>query len=122
MNEMPLTDDQCDRLVAKVMDKLAAKHSDQYGATHAMDLNPSITEHHTLRCSVVQAAYMLGALEMQQSEREQWRKAVDGLGMLRTFLAGWKQSEACKNNEMQTQVQGWMDGINELYRLYDLGA
>ena len=62
MTEQLLSDEQCDRLVAKVMDKLAEKHST---FTNALDLNPNIAEHHTLRRSIVQAAYMLGALEMQ---------------------------------------------------------
>jgi hypothetical protein len=91
MDEMPLTDDQCDRLVAKVMDKLAAKHSDQYGTMHAMDLNPSITAHHTLRHALVRAAYMLGALEMQQSERARWTEVVmaelDGNGQAQAIVA-----------------------------------
>ena len=65
MPEQLLSDEQCDRLVTKVMDKLAAKHSTLYGPTNALDLNPNIAEHHTLRRSIVQAAYMLGALEMQ---------------------------------------------------------
>jgi hypothetical protein len=67
MDELKLSDDQCDLLVAKVLDKLAAKASNQYGLMHALDLNPSITEHHTLRRGLVRAAYMLGAME--QSER-----------------------------------------------------
>jgi hypothetical protein len=90
MNDMPLTDDQCDRLVAKVMDKLAAKHSDQYGTTHAMDLNPSITEHHTLRRSVVQAAYMLGAMEanalLPENATEPMQKAMQRAVMLRKSM------------------------------------
>lgn len=57
------TEDQCDQLVAKVMDNIAAKASDQYGTVHALDLNPSITEHHTLRRGLVRAAYMLGVIE-----------------------------------------------------------
>ena len=70
MDELPMTDDQCDRLVAKVMDKLAAKGCNQYGTMHASDLNPNITEHHSLRRGIVQAAYLLGAIEMQASELE----------------------------------------------------
>ena len=62
MNELPLTDNQCDRLVLKVMEKLAAGASDQYGTVRAADLNPNITEHHSLRRSIVQAAYILGSL------------------------------------------------------------
>jgi hypothetical protein len=61
-NEHDLTDEQCDRLVALTMDKLAAKHSTANGRMHALDMNPSITEHHSLRRSVVRAAYELGKL------------------------------------------------------------
>ena len=57
-----LTDEQCDRLVALTMDKLAQKHSTPNGAMHAVDLNPSITEHHALRRSIVRTAYELGKL------------------------------------------------------------
>ena len=57
-----LTDEQCDRLVALTMDKLAQKHSTPNGAMHAVDLNPSVTEHHALRRSIVRAAYELGKL------------------------------------------------------------
>ena len=61
MNEQyELSDDQCDRLVALVMDKLAAMHSDKYGLTHVLDLNPSITAHHSLRRTIVRAAYEVG--------------------------------------------------------------
>ena len=62
MDDLIPTDDQCDLLTAKVLDKIAAKASDQYGAMRAVDLNPSITEHHTLRRGVVRAAYMLGSM------------------------------------------------------------
>ena len=73
MDELPMTNDHCDRLVAKVMDKIAAKASDQYRTVHARDLNPNITEHHALRRGIVQAAYLLGALETQAAEL--WRRA-----------------------------------------------
>jgi DnaJ-domain-containing protein 1 len=91
MENHAMTEYHCDRLTAKVMDKLAEKASDQYGAIHAMDLNPSITAHHTLRHALVRAAYMLGALEMQQSERERWTEAVmgelDGNGQAQAIVA-----------------------------------
>jgi hypothetical protein len=61
-DEHDLTDDQCDRLVALTMDKLAQEHGTRNGAMHAIDLNPSITEHHSLRRSIVRAAYELGKL------------------------------------------------------------
>lgn len=65
-----LTDDQCDHLVALTMDKLASKHSSKYGTTHALDLNPSITEHHSLRRSIVRAAYALGLAAATGSTHE----------------------------------------------------
>ena len=74
-NEHDLTDEQCDRLVALTMDKLAQKHSDQYGAMHALDLNPSITEHHSLRRSVVRAAYELGKLVGGMPPNQKVRKS-----------------------------------------------
>jgi hypothetical protein len=52
-----LTDDQCDRLVALTMDKIAAKHN-----MHALELNADLREHHALRRAIVRAAYMLGQL------------------------------------------------------------
>lgn len=60
-----LTDDQCDLLVADVLDKLAKKASKKYSPMHACDLNPNITEHHALRRDLVREAYMLGALATQ---------------------------------------------------------
>lgn len=63
--ELKPTDEQCDRLVALTMDKLAAKGCDQYGDIHALDLNPNIMEHHSLRRSIVRTAYMLGGIEAQ---------------------------------------------------------
>lgn len=61
-DEHELSDDQCDILVAMTMDKLAKKHSTPNGAMHALDMNPSITEHHSLRRSIVRAAYDLGKI------------------------------------------------------------
>lgn len=60
--ELKPTDEQCDRIVALTMDKLASKRRDQYGDMHALDLNPNIMEHHSLRRSIVRAAYMLGEI------------------------------------------------------------
>ncbi|MFN8995339.1 MAG: hypothetical protein ACK5X3_16965 [Pseudomonadota bacterium] len=50
-----LSDEQCDRLVALTMDKLAAKNG-----IHALDLDDSLTNHHSLRRSIVRAAFELG--------------------------------------------------------------
>ena len=61
--ELKPTDEQCDRIVALTMDKLAAKGCDQYGDMHALDLNPNIMEHHSLRRSIVRAAYGVGEAE-----------------------------------------------------------
>ena len=63
--ELKPTNEQCDRLVALTMDKLAATGCGQYGDRHALDLNPNIMEHHSLRRSIVRAAYMLGEIEAQ---------------------------------------------------------
>ena len=87
MTDLPLTEDQCDRLVLKVMEKLAAHRCDQYGAIKPSDLNPDITEHHSLRRGIVQAAYLLGALEMQASERE-----------VLNDLMGWAYSKLHRQN------------------------
>lgn len=51
---------------------------------------------------------------------EQWCAAVEGTGFLTAFLAGWKGSESCKRNQMESQVQGWIDSVKELHRLYDV--
>ena len=57
-----LTDDQCDQLVALAMDKLAQNYSTPNGEMHAVDLNPSVIEHHALRRSIVRSAYKIGKL------------------------------------------------------------
>ena len=60
MNEQhEMTDEQCDRLVALTMDRLANKYN---SGMRGIDLNPSITEHHSLRRSIVRTAYELGKL------------------------------------------------------------
>lgn len=51
-----------------------------------------------------------------------WREAVEKLNHLRAFLVGWKESDSCARNAMQAQVAGWVEGIDALYRLYDLAA
>jgi hypothetical protein len=55
--EHELSDEQCDRIVALTMDKIAAKHN-----MHALDLNSDVQVHHGLRRSIVRAAYELGKL------------------------------------------------------------
>ncbi len=57
--EHELSDDACDRLVAATMDKLAQKAGGEF-PMHALDLNPDIMAHHTLRRSIVRVAYELG--------------------------------------------------------------
>jgi hypothetical protein len=52
----------------------------------------------------------------------EWRAAVDRLAFLRPFLIGWKASDASKRNDMEAQVEGWISGIDDLYRLYDESA
>ena len=47
---VPLTDDECDKLAAQTMDRIA----DAKGM-HALDLNPNILEHHTLRRELIRA-------------------------------------------------------------------
>ena len=64
--ELKPTDDQCDLLVSKVLDKIAAKYSDQYGPMLAEDCGTDIVHHHTLRRGLVRAAYMLGEMEWRE--------------------------------------------------------
>jgi Domain of unknown function (DUF3850) len=38
------------------------------------------------------------------------------LGGLRSFLAGWRLSDSCIRNEMQTTVDRWIEGIDAVTR------
>lgn len=55
---------------------------------------------------------------MKDAVPEGWRNAVQKLGNLSSFLAGWKLSESCIRNDMGTEVSRWIDGLSELYKLY----
>lgn len=50
----PLTDEQCDKAAAQAMDRVAAARR-----LHALDLNPDITAHHTLRREMIRTGYAL---------------------------------------------------------------
>lgn len=52
----PLTDEECDKAAAQAMDRVAAKRN-----MHALDLNPDITAHNTLRRELIRAGYALAA-------------------------------------------------------------
>jgi len=47
-----LDDEQCDRIAARAMDSLAADRD-----MHALDLNPNIVDHHTLRRALVRSGF-----------------------------------------------------------------
>lgn len=47
-----LTDDDCDRIAAQVIDKIAASHG-----LHGLELNTDIRHHNTLRRALIRAAY-----------------------------------------------------------------
>jgi hypothetical protein len=47
-----------------------------------------------------------------------FRAAVEKINMLPSFLAGWKGTEGCRNNRMEAQVQDWIDGIKDLFKIY----
>lgn len=59
---------RCDELVERVMSKLASKHNP---AMQSHDLNPNIMTHHALRRSIVQAAYMVGAMSAAHGIKDQ---------------------------------------------------
>lgn len=50
----PLTDEECDKAAAQAMDRVAAAKG-----MHALDLNPDVTAHHTLRRELIRAGYAL---------------------------------------------------------------
>ena len=58
---------QCDKLVERVMSKLASKHNP---AMSSQDLNPNIMTHHALRHSIVQAAFMAGTISTAHGIKE----------------------------------------------------
>lgn len=49
-----LSDDDCDKLAAQAMDRLAASKPQPF---HALDLNANITEHHSLRRALIRAGF-----------------------------------------------------------------
>ena len=51
----PLTDEQCDQVAAQTMDAVAKARD-----MHALDLNPNIQEHHTLRRELIRAGFAIG--------------------------------------------------------------
>lgn len=53
---------------------------------------------------------------------EAWRAAVEKIADLRLFLLGYQRSQTCVRNEMERKVGEWIDGLTELFRLYDAHA
>ena len=77
MDELKPTNEQCDRLVALTMDKLAKTHG-----YHAMHLNADVREHGSLRRGIVRTAYMLGAMEATQWVAVDERLPPEGVRVL----------------------------------------
>lgn len=61
----PLTDEDCDKAAAQAMDRVAAKKN-----LHALELNPDITAHHTLRRELVRAGYAIAAPRIAEPAAE----------------------------------------------------
>lgn len=87
-------------------------------AAIALDKNKAMEANKKLTAEL--AAAREDVERVRAAERERWREAVKKLGALRPFLAGWRDSEPCRRNEMQATVQQWIDGIGDLHSLYDL--
>lgn len=67
-----LSDEACDRLVAATMDELARERE-----MHALELNPDITTHHTLRRSLVRAAVKLGRATASEAPAAESKGTAD---------------------------------------------
>lgn len=60
-----------------------------------------------------------GAQEAADREdAERWCLAVEKLGTLRAFLAGWRGTESCRRNGLESTVDEWDAGLAALGGLY----
>ena len=96
--EQELSDEQCDRLVEDLMEKLALKIR-----LRAVDLNPDILAHHTLRRALVRVAYALGKAAPYCSRYDLCVCGSDTPGV-RAGCVNWKTPNVVANRPIAV---GW---------------